>query len=195
MKKVLRRLGYTLVVLIVIMWMIDDYKGKIESFIAAKQDEGYTYELGLNTNSEEELSEAELWELINSQPVYVEKMAVLSAYLKEDCLLSAIFWNNSGKDIRDVVIVYLAWDENGLPLLLGSDYEGATYDVGCNYEGINMPTGTSFGEGTGRTVYGVAPEEVETISAIMYSYTDFEGKVYYNPYFEEWLLRYGGKKL
>lgn len=135
---------------------------------------------------------ASLWEMINSQPVYVEKVGVLDSDYSVRSVLSSVFWNISGMDIRDVKIGYLAWDVNGLPLKI-NDYD-SSYEAICNYEGINMIDGMSYGEGTGLKV-SIEKERIGTISAIVYSYTDFDENVYYNPYYEAWLSMYSGKKL
>lgn len=167
-------------------------------------DTGYTEILGgenvnnsLGISTEEEMSDETLWELINGLPIYVEKTGALPSILQSDCLLSAIFWNNSGVDIRDVTIAYLAWDRNGLPLLLDYDLwsEKYTYCISCDYTGINMLNGTSYGEGTGVQVRDVATSDVAIVSAVMVRCTDFNGNEFYNPYYEIWLSKYYGKKI
>jgi hypothetical protein len=141
------------------------------------------------------LSDEELWNLLNSQAIYVEKIDVIptTSAWGASCMLSAIFWNNSGTAIRDVTLGYLAWDTNGLPLLLYDDYLGdRQYVVTCNYVGINLLNGASYGENEGIRISDVDGSDVLTVSAVMVSCVDFDGNEYYNPYYEMWLQRYAG---
>lgn len=111
-------------------------------------------------------------------------------------LFQAILVNNTKHDIKNVVIAFVAWDENNLPLLIKSqfDFNAATYVIRASYSGVNMVPGSTFGEKAGvkldESVKGVA-----TVKAVVASYETFDGETWTNPHYDAFIEQYAGKKL
>ncbi len=151
------------------------------------------------TTPELVLSASELESLLKQQPVYI----VSTEYVVQDNeykalypdMLEVVFKNASNDDIRDLVIAFVAWDKNGLPVKIkGSiDFSDGGYVRKCNYEGMNLIPGESGGGDGGMSI----DEEcnISTFKAIVYSYTTFEDETWENPYFDAWCELYEGKKL
>ena len=111
-------------------------------------------------------------------------------------LLQAILVNDTQDDIKDAVIAFMAWDANGLPVLLKAqfDFNAASYVKRVNYTGINMIPGSTFGEKAGMKV-DESIKGIVTVKAIVASYESFDGKTWTNPEYEQFIEQYAGKKL
>lgn len=140
----------------------------------------------------------ELEELLAKQPVYISS----TEYVVQDStykmlypdLLQAVITNNSEDDIKDAVVVFVAWDENDLPVKIKGQYDfsDGDYLIKCNYSGINLVPGKSYGEDSGMALDDSM--KISKFKAIVYSYETFEGTTWTNPYYHAWSAMYGGGK-
>lgn len=150
-------------------------------------------------DEEEFLTEKELNEQIEQQPLKV----ISKNYLVQDDrhkslypdMLQVIIENNSGEDIKDAVIAYVAWDEHGLPLKIESSFElhGGKYTYLINAEDINLPDGGTYGENSGFEI-SEDMDQIEEFEAIVVSYETFEGKSWENEYLDDFKELYEGEK-
>lgn len=111
-------------------------------------------------------------------------------------VLQAIIVNNTEHDIKDVVVAFMAWDENNLPVLLKGqfDYNAASYVRRASYSGVNMVPGSTFGESTGMGL-DESVKGIVTVKAIVASYVTFDGETWENPEYDAFIEEYAGKKL
>ena len=146
-----------------------------------------------------EITEESLAELLASQPVYVVETEYIVQSDEYKALypdmLSAIIQNNSGSDILDAVVAFVAWDSNNLPVKIEGqfDFGGGSYVKKVNYDAINLVSGETFGRGYGMTLSD--ENNISTFKGIVVSYTTFEGETWENPYFKDFCDMYEGKKL
>lgn len=143
----------------------------------------------------EPLNKAEFETMLTQTPVYVESTKYIVQDAKYKALypdmLSAIIKNNSGKAVKTVVVAFAAWDKNNLPMkIFGKyDYQGS-YIKKCNYGDVNMMDGTTFGKNKGMPIDYDDTGVIGTFKAIVVEYTDFEGNVWENPYYDAWVSLY-----
>ena len=109
--------------------------------------------------------------------------------------LSVVIRNDSKEDIRDVVIAYVAWDKNNLPvkILRDWDFSDATYLKEMRFKDINLIPGATFGEGEGFPLD--SRYLAHSFKAIVVSYETFDNETWENPYYKEFREKYEGKKL
>ena len=142
----------------------------------------------------------ELEELLVKQPAYISS----TKYLVQDKnyktlypdMLQAVIKNNSEDDIKDAVVIFVAWDENNLPVKIKGqfDYSDGEYLMKCKYSGINLVPGKEYGKDGGMEIDDGL--NIKKFKAIVYEYETFEGKKWTNPYYHAWAAMYdGGKKL
>lgn len=139
----------------------------------------------------------ELDALLAKQPIYVSK----TKYLVQDKeykalypdMLQAIVTNNSEDDIKNAVVVFVAWDENNLPVKIRGEFDySGDYLKGCNFSDINLVPGKSYGKDGGMSLdTGL---NIKKFKAIVREYETFEGKKWTNPYYDAWVSMYGGGK-
>lgn len=143
---------------------------------------------------------AELQVLIDQQEVKV----VSTDYIVQDNefkslypdLLSAVVRNDSKQEIKNLMIAYVAWDKNNLPVkIIGQyDYDGGSYLNGCSMVDANMIPGMEYGRNSGLALSDDC-NNIHTFKAIVVKYETFDGEEWENPYAEEWEELYAGKKL
>jgi len=137
---------------------------------------------------------------LSAQPVYIRSASLIvqsDEYksLYPD-LLQATIVNNSEDDVKDVVVAFMAWDANNLPVLIKTqfDFSAGAYVKQGNYTGVNMVPGSTYGDNFGfkldESVKGVA-----TVKAIVVSYETFDGETWTNPLYDQYVGQYEGKKL
>lgn len=156
---------------------------------------------GLNENGEyfTVQSEEELNQKLSQQDIVIES----TKYVVQDeeyktlypDALSVIIKNNTQKDIKDVVIGYVAWDENNLPVKIkgNMDFSEPEYFTKVNANDINLASGKIAGEGMGYEID--SSMKIKIFKAIPVSYTTFEGEKWSNPYENAFREMYEGKKL
>ena len=140
----------------------------------------------------------ELEEMLAKQPAYISS----TKYLVQDKnyktlypdILQAVIKNNSEDDIKDAVVVFVAWDENNLPVKIKGqfDYSDGEYLMKCRYSGINLIPGKEYGKDGGMEIDDGL--NIKEFKAIVYEYETFEGKKWTNPYYHAWSSMYGGGK-
>ncbi len=109
-------------------------------------------------------------------------------------MLQAILQNNTAADIKNAVVAFVAWDENGLPVKIKGqfDFDDGAYIKQVNYADINLAAGGTFGQDSGFSL-----EEkpgIASFKAIPVSFETFEGETWENPYFDEFCTLYEGQK-
>ena len=109
--------------------------------------------------------------------------------------LQVIVQNDSGDEIKDLVLAYAAWDKNNLPVIVKpqkAPSEGA-YVIQTKCGGINLVPNATYGEDV---VFELDEScEPDFFKAIVVSYETFEGKTWNNPLFNKWRNIYEEKKL
>lgn len=152
------------------------------------------------TTDEKVMSASELEAALSTQPVCVisTKYVVQNEQYKSlyPDMLNAVIKNNSGSEVKNAVVAFVAWDSNNLPVKIQGqyDYEGGTYVKQCNYNDANMIDGATFGENGGYSL-SAQGAKIATFKAIVVSYTDFDGQVWENPLYNDWCELYEDKKL
>lgn len=111
-------------------------------------------------------------------------------------LLQAVLKNDTSYDIKDVIVAFVAWDKNSLPVKIkpnNSIRQDESYIQLVRYGDINLIPGGTYGKNGG---FGIDEDcEIKTFKAIVYSYETFEGITWENPLFEAWCELYEGVKL
>ena len=148
------------------------------------------------------IDEAFLDAAYKEQPLYV-KTAKLTAQTKDSSLknlypdmLQAIIYNNTTEDLKSAVVAFVAWDKNNLPVKIEeylSIVDKSSYLVRVNFSEINLVAGASYGDKSGYKIDNGA--DIEKVKAIVVSYETFEGETWKNPYYDDFVKLYEGKKL
>lgn len=171
----------------------------VRGFIMGWKGETPEQTLTVTEEKSASMSAEELEQELRNQPLYVTKTAytVQSESLKFTYpdMLQAIIYNNSTTDIKDVVIAFVAWDSNGLPLKIKDalDFTDGAYVQKITFPAINLTPKATFGE-----KHGYEIEEntnIKTIKAIVVSCETFSDGSWENPLYDRWVELYGGKKL
>lgn len=185
--------------------------GNVNSSDLAQSSDGTSSEVNKETDSKviateketskaeaKEMSMADFEELLMQLP-----MAVVSTkYVVQDDtykslypdLLQTVIINNTDEDIKDAVIVIVAWDENNLPVKIKGniDFSDGSYVKEVNYSDINLIGGSTFGEGFG---FGIDQNvKLSSFRAIPLSFKTFDGNSWINPYYDAWKTLYEGNK-
>lgn len=107
-------------------------------------------------------------------------------------MLQAIIQNDSNLDIKDALVAFVAWDENGLPVKIKGaiDFNDGEYVKKANYGDINLVSGKSFGDSSGYSVDENCG--IKTFKAIVVSFESFDGTKWENPLFDAWVELYEG---
>lgn len=177
-----------------------DSKDEIERDIHESENEKEEIEEDEEEDIEkdEPLTEKKLEDLIESQPLKVIKTDYLVQDEQHNTLypdmLQAVIENNSGEDIRNAVIAFVAWDENELPLKLeGSiDFSDGSYIKMVSYDDINLIDGETFGEESGFELD--SNNDIQDFKAIVYSYETFEGEEWENEYLDDFSELYENER-
>ncbi|WP_243278273.1 DUF5780 domain-containing protein [Clostridium paraputrificum] len=156
-----------------------------------------------NTTKEQkvikDLTAEELNSELNKQPMTIIK----TQYVVQDeeykslypDFLNVILKNNSGTDIKDASVGFVAWDKNNFPVkIIGDiDFSDGNYFVPVKFDDVNMVNGATFGEEGG---YMISKDNnIAKFKAIVISYTDFNGNTWNNPLLDDFKNLYVDKKL
>lgn len=145
------------------------------------------------------LTEKELKEKLKENPLKV----IDKDYIVQDeehnslypDLLQAIIENQSGEDIKDAEIAFVAWDKNGLPLKIKASFElnDGAYVYSGYANDINLVDGETYGESSG---FELAEEmdQIEHFEAIVVSYETFDDEEWENEFFDDFQELYEGEK-
>lgn len=140
----------------------------------------------------------ELENALLNEPMYVVK----TKYLVQDDrykalypdMLQVVVKNNSGTDIKNAVVAYVAWDSNGFPVKINPKFGRGSYVVLCDLDDVNLIDGATRGEDEGLALSSDT-DNIATFKAIVVSYEDFDGNRWDNPYYDIWTEMYSDKKL
>jgi len=128
-----------------------------------------------------------------SSSEYVKKNISVENPTEE--MLRVILQNNSEYEIKSAVISFVAWDANGLPVKIkgAEDQTDGAYVRQVNFADINLLPEATYGDSDG---YEVDEEcYIASFKAIVLSFETFDGKVWKNPYYDEWCDLYEGTKI
>ena len=111
-------------------------------------------------------------------------------------MLNAVINNNSGTDVKNAKVAFVAWDKNKFPVKIKSqfDFSDGSYVNEVDYGDVNMVDGTTYGEGMGMSLDSET-DNIKYIKAIIFEYTSFNGDIWKNPYYSSWKELYENKKL
>ncbi len=180
----------------------ENYKVMARDELAAKESAGNPNDAsgsGIPLEQQNELTPEELDSVLLEQPVYVEstKYVVQDARYKSlyPDMLQAVIRNNSGTDVKNLVIAFVAWDKNNLPVKIKGDidFSDGSYVKECNYNDVNIPNGKTYGDQSGMEIDETC--NITTFKAIVVSYDDFDGNTWNNSYYDTWVDFYSDKKL
>ncbi len=109
-------------------------------------------------------------------------------------MLQAIIINNGDVDIKNIIIAFVAWDKNKLPVKIkGSiDFSDGSYVKKVSYEDVNLVPGDTYGNNSGYEID--ENNNIEYFKAIVVSYETFDGTSWDNPHFYAWEDYYSGSK-
>ena len=145
------------------------------------------------------MTSEELEKALLEEPMYVEKTDYIVQSPQYKALypdmLQAVIKNNSGTDVKNAVVAFVAWDSNGFPVKIEGQYSlgQGSYVAKCNYPDANMVNGAIYGQDGG---YSLAEtNNIATFKAIVVSYDDFDGNTWNNPYYDTWETLYANQKL
>jgi hypothetical protein len=139
--------------------------------------------------SKQTMSIKEFEKLLSEQPVTIKK----TEYMVQDDeykslypdILSAVIQNNTGADIKDAVLAFVAWDKNKLPVKIKGylSFDDGSYISQVDYSDINLAAGGTYGEDSGLQLDENL--NIDSFKAFVVSYETFDGDTWTNPYFDE----------
>lgn len=179
---------------------VEDTSSIEEENVSSSEEEQVIDEETTQVEAPPDISTDELNELLLSQPMYVER----TEYVVQDeqyktlypDMLQAVVKNNSGTDVKNVCVAFVAWDANGFPVKIATQHSlgSSAYVVLCNYEDANMVNGSTYGDSGGLPL-DRNTDTIAIFKAIVVSYDDFDGNTWDNPYYDTWRELYSDKKL
>ena len=109
-------------------------------------------------------------------------------------MLQAVIKNNTGYDIRNAVVAFVAWDGNNLPVKIKGniDFSDGSYVKKVNYSDINLIGGATYGESSGMSIDEDC--NISKFRAIVISYETFDNVTWTNPYYNAWEAAFSGQK-
>lgn len=109
-------------------------------------------------------------------------------------LLQVILKNNTQEDIKNAVVAFVGWDENGLPVKIKGniDFSDGQYIKLVNYNDINLVPGKTAGENSGFQLD--EKNTIKSFKAAIVSYETFDGETWNNPFYDDWKNLYEGEK-
>ena len=132
-----------------------------------------------NQMSNDMITVEELNSQLAQQPIFI----VDTEYVIQDDnfktlypdLLTVSIKNNTDQDIKNVVVSFVAWDENNLPVKIEGqfDFSDTTYVKKVNFSDINLVAGGTFDENSGLALS--ENSKIKTFKAIVESYETFDG--------------------
>ncbi len=99
--------------------------------------------------------------------------------------------NKGNTNIKSAVIAFFAWDKNGLPIKIKGNIDFSDGEFLKELEGdnINLVPNSTY-----KAEYGLEENhKIATYKAILVSVRDFNGKIYINPYYDDWQNIYVNK--
>lgn len=121
-------------------------------------------------------------------PITVDGVSIDSAWGFTDITLQLT--NLTDRDYRELCFVFMAWDENGLPINLEGMYE---YDGGDYLRFLSVDNMAA--NSTKEVEWSITQNDnISYVSVFLVSYTDFDGVEWENPILDD-VREMGGKPL
>lgn len=149
-------------------------------------------------NEERQYTSESLEDEISKQPVIVYSTDYLVQDESYKCLypdiLIANIKNNSGKDIKNVTIAFVAWDSNNFPIKIDPKYGRTSYLQLVDFDDVNLVNGQTYDD-NGLGLSCTSDTNINSFKAIVVDYSDFSGNKWKNPLYEDWKKLYENKQL
>lgn len=107
-------------------------------------------------------------------------------------IVGSVIENNSGSDIKSVVVAYVAWDESNNPV----KFDNGEYVKEVSFGNINFPANGAYGVFNDANEF-VTPENntISQMKSVAVSYVTTTNESWDNPYYAEFKEAYAGKGL
>lgn len=130
--------------------------------------------------------------VVDSANIMVQSTDLKSLYPD---MLQAFITNKSDKTVKDMNVGFLAYDSNGYPLKIKTqfNFSGGNFEFTGNADNINLVSGAQFGSGVGwslDTQHGIT-----IVMACVKDATFYDGTTWNNPYYQYWLKDYKEKQI
>lgn len=148
----------------------------------------------LKEKKEKEKEEAQVNQLlvVDSANLLVQSTEWKAAYPD---MLQAIVNNKSDKTAKSMNIGFLAYDSNGYPLkiLTQFDITDGNFERIANADNINLIPGAQYGSDSGLKLD--SNSKVSTVKACVKDATFYDGTTWNNSYYQYWLEEYKEKQI
>lgn len=148
----------------------------------------------LKEKEEKEKEEAQVNQLlvVDSANLLVQSTEWKAAYPD---MLQAIVTNKSDKTAKSMNIGFLAYDSNGYPLkiLTQFDITDGNFERIANADNINLIPGAQYGSDSGLKLD--SNSKVSTVKACVKDATFYDGTIWNNSYYQYWLEEYKEKQI
>lgn len=110
-------------------------------------------------------------------------------------MLQAFVTNKSDKTVKNMNVGFLAYDSNGYPLKIKTQfsYSGGNFEFTGNADNINLVSGAQFGASVGWKLD--EKHGISTIKACVKDATFYDGTTWNNPYYQYWIEQYKEKQI
>ena len=185
----------------------NDYGNAVQLLTQAKEivtnDNDILNKLDIYSEKLKEIKEQQKQEKIKqdeaNQLLVVDNATILVQDSKHKALypdmLQAFVTNKSDKTVKDMNIGFLAYDQNGYPLKIKTQFSfnNANFNFIGNADNINLIPGAQFGAGMGWRLDD--PHGISTVKACVKDATFYDGTSWSNPYYSYWYEQYNEKPL
>lgn len=168
-----------------------------------KNDNDITSKLDIYKQKLNEIREKEKQEKINK--AQSEQILIVNSCKVEEQnsqwkalypdMLQAFVTNKSDKTVKNMNVGFLAYDSNGYPLKIKTQfsYSGGNFEFTGNADNINLVSGSQFGAGVGWKLD--EKHGISTIKACVKDATFYDGTTWNNPYYQYWIEQYKEKQI
>ncbi|MBU3203917.1 DUF5780 domain-containing protein [Clostridium algidicarnis] len=134
--------------------------------------------------------ESEQLVIIESAKISIQDSTYKSLYPD---MMQVIVNNKSEKTVKDMKIGFLAYDKNGYPLHIKTQfhYSGGNYEAISDASNVNIIPGDRFGDDVGWNLD--ESHGISKVLACVKTVTFYDGTTWNNPYYEYWIEQYKEK--